>query len=108
MRVSGVELVRAGGACGALLALSSACGWLPGSVQGKDYVSGLPWAIPSWVDPGPGAGTGCGSTEPGRICLGVDYVVYRDPAGSPLLSEDEARSNLVGINDLWRPCKFAR
>jgi hypothetical protein len=42
----------------------------------------------------------------GKICLGLKYVVYRDPEGVPVVSKSDALANIEAINRVWDRCRI--
>ena len=78
-----------------------------GEILGIDFVEGQASRVPPSVDPGPGAGTGCGNNDPNHICLAVKYVTYKDGDGVPTLSEQQVRDNLASVNALWSQCNLS-
>ncbi len=88
---------------------NGADGTLP---QGSDSVTQAPAPIPG------GSGTGSVTLPPvsensgvvgpschgGANCLALRYVVYKDSAGKPVVSQEEAIGNLQSINQTWAAC----
>lgn len=51
-------------------------------------------------------GDSCRSSEPGKVCLALKYVVYRDPEDGQAIEDEKAvLRNLEAINRLWSPCE---
>lgn len=80
---------------------------------GRDSVIGDPVPIPSGTPPPPGGGSApeigpsCSTSDPSRYCLALKYVVYLDSGGAPVVTADEAVSNLAQINNVWSQCGIA-
>jgi hypothetical protein len=49
-------------------------------------------------------GESCAPHRPDELCIGLSYVVYRDPQGRPVSTESDALENLQGTNDLGKSC----
>ncbi|MCM2279081.1 MAG: M10 family metallopeptidase domain-containing protein [Oligoflexia bacterium] len=59
------------------------------------------------TDPDPPVtGESCRNGDPERVCLALRYVVYRDAAGVPLVSREEAIRNVRQINSVWARCNL--
>ena len=86
----------------------------PGQVLGRDHVVGMPGPIPSGHEPAPGPvagnppviGDSCHSDDPAHICLAVKYVVYRDSADEPVVSQQSAIANIRTVSHLWAQCNL--
>jgi hypothetical protein len=52
-------------------------------------------------------GNSCVSKDPNHICLGLKYVVYKNPRGSPVASEADALKNLAVVNQVHSQCNVA-
>ena len=46
----------------------------------------------------------CKSSDPNHICLGTKWVTYTDPTGAPVLTQQQALTNLATMNQLWAQC----
>ena len=87
----------------------------PGKILGQDHVAGPVASIPSdtgstvttGVTPSTMVGAGCHTTDPEHFCLALKYVVYKDAAGTPVVSQSAALNNLKDINSIWSQCNVA-
>jgi hypothetical protein len=52
-------------------------------------------------------GETCHSDNPDKICLSLKYVVYEDSKQIPVISTQQALTNLDQINKLWSQCDIA-
>ena len=85
-----------------------------GHMLGRDHVTGPAARIPAdngrRVGDGPGnggapsVGPSCRSEDTEKLCLGVKYVVYKDDNGTPVVPEQDAVDNIVGINSVYGQC----
>lgn len=55
---------------------------------------------------GKAVGDRCHSDDPAFICLALRYVVYKDSTGAPIISEQDAASNVTSINGVWKKCNI--
>lgn len=46
----------------------------------------------------------CGTGDPHHLCLGTRWVSYEDGNGAPVLSRNQALSNLATLNQIWSQC----
>lgn len=85
--------------------------------QATDNVVGQPQPIPTDTpstpeEPAPVGklpeiGTSCTSSDPNQICLGLKYVVYEDNSAVPVVTSDQALSNIDEMNSVWSQCNIA-
>jgi hypothetical protein len=85
----------------------------PGDELGFDvqdgYAADLP-DIPVVYPPpshDPIVGASCRPNEPGKFCLGVKYVVFKDANDNPVLSEAQALNNVQKMNSFYEKCRIA-
>lgn len=52
-------------------------------------------------------GSSCSGSSTNQYCLGLKYVVYADSSGTPVVTQDQAISNLKSINEVWSQCGIA-
>jgi hypothetical protein len=52
-------------------------------------------------------GNSCVNGDTSHICLGLKYVVYRDPSGNPVVSPADALKNVEHMNALHAQCGIA-
>jgi hypothetical protein len=86
-----------------------------GAILGSDAVDGTSQPVPSNgnVDPAPSGGAApqigasCHGSNPGKLCLSLRYVAYKDSAGKAVVSESETLTNLAQINQVWSQCDIA-
>lgn len=88
----------------ALLAARPGLG-APAPVSGVEFALKRGAQLSSNVDTV--GGESCGGGKPGRLCLALRYVVYRDEAGEDVLSREDALRNLRRINEVWGRCNLA-
>jgi hypothetical protein len=87
----------------------------PGQVLDRNRIIGQPGPSPASFAPStggqvpgsPAVGDSCHSDDPGRICLGLRYVAYRDSTGEPVVSPEAALKNIGVINSVWGQCRIA-
>ncbi len=59
------------------------------------------------VSPTPTLGASCVSSDPNHQCIGLKMVSYENTAGETVLSLDQAKTVIQGVNDLWKVCDIA-
>ena len=97
---------------GAIIGMNGCNGQGAGGTQaqGSDSVTQSPAPIPPGtgtvtVPPATGnPGVVGPSCHGGSDCLALKYVVYKDSAGVPVVSQDEAIANVQSINQTWSAC----
>lgn len=52
-------------------------------------------------------GSSCHSSNSDQMCLGLNYAVYMNSSGQPVVTEAEAIDNVTKINEVWSKCKIA-
>jgi hypothetical protein len=73
--------------------------------QNPSVAGDIPAPVP--VDSADGAiGESCRRDDPGRVCLAIKYVAFRDSVEKPTVTLDQAISNVKNINELWEQCNL--
>ena len=85
-----------------------------GEIPGYDMSSGTPVSKkPTEPNPAPTEGPSgtlgpsCRSDDNSRFCVALKYVVYKDSNDRPVVSEQEAISNLAAVNAVFSKCQIA-
>lgn len=51
-------------------------------------------------------GEKCQRRDPNHLCLAVNYVVYANSLGKPIVTPQEAAANIKEINKVWNQCNL--
>jgi hypothetical protein len=83
-----------------------------GNNLGTDELSGTPISInpgnnSTGSTPSSMVGTGCHSNDPNQICIGVKFVTFKDSAGTPTVTQNQAIADMATTNVIWKQCNIA-
>ena len=51
-------------------------------------------------------GESCASSDVNKICLGMHFVTYKDPAGTPTATQAQAATIIHTMNTIWAQCNI--
>jgi hypothetical protein len=46
----------------------------------------------------------CKDSDPTHLCVALNYVVYEESSGQPIIPQSQAEANVEGINSVWSQC----
>jgi len=100
-----VRTITAVGLFPLLAAFTSACE--PGAMLGSSGDAGVSEYTPNMSLPPPAHSQSmpCQDPDPTHLCVALNYVVYEDPAGQPIIPQAQAALNVQNVNSVWAQCQ---